>query len=103
MAAVKVGQHFRGHDLFRRAHPEASAGQVQHPVDIVHDRVDLVRYEHHRAVLVVALFVDQGTDGLLVLQVDLAFIMLSAGVYKFTAGYPHNHGMELGLCNPMWG
>jgi hypothetical protein len=40
---------------------------------------------------------------LLVLQVDLAFIMLSAGVYKFTAGYPHNHGMELGMCNPMWG
>src|SRR5687768_11379150 len=40
---------------------------------------------------------------LLVLQIDLALIMLSAGVYKFTAGYPHNHGMELGLCNPMWG
>jgi hypothetical protein len=40
---------------------------------------------------------------LLVLQVDLALIMLSAGVYKFTGGYPRNHGMELGLCNPMWG
>lgn len=40
---------------------------------------------------------------LLVLQVDFAFIMLSAGVYKFTAGYPRNHGMELGMCNPMWG
>jgi hypothetical protein len=40
---------------------------------------------------------------LLVAQVDLAFIMLSAGVYKFTAGYPRNHGMELGMCNPMWG
>lgn len=40
---------------------------------------------------------------LLVIQVDLALIMLSAGVYKFTAGYPRNHGMELGLCNPMWG
>jgi hypothetical protein len=40
---------------------------------------------------------------LLVLQVDLALIMLSAGVYKFTAGYPKNHGMELGMCNPMWG
>jgi hypothetical protein len=40
---------------------------------------------------------------LLVLQVDLALIMLSAGVYKFTAGYPRNHGMELGMCNPMWG
>jgi hypothetical protein len=40
---------------------------------------------------------------LLVLQVDLALIMLSAGIYKFTAGYPRNHGMELGLCNPMWG
>ena len=40
---------------------------------------------------------------LLVAQVDLAFIMLSAGIYKMTAGYPRNHGMELGLCNPMWG
>lgn len=40
---------------------------------------------------------------LLVVQVDLALIMLSAGIYKFTAGYPKNHGMELGLCNPMWG
>jgi hypothetical protein len=35
--------------------------------------------------------------------VDFAFIMLSAGIYKFTAGYPRNEGMELGLCNPMWG
>lgn len=40
---------------------------------------------------------------LLAAQVDFAFIMLSAGVYKFTTGYPRNHGMELGLCNPMWG
>jgi hypothetical protein len=40
---------------------------------------------------------------LLVIQVDLAVIVLSAGVYKSTAGYPRNHGMELGLCNPMWG
>ena len=46
---------------------------------------------------------DLRSVALLVLQVDLAFIMLSAGVYKFTAGYPRNHGMELGLCNPMWG
>ena len=29
---------------------------------------------------------------LLVLQVDFAFIMLSAGVYKFTAGYPRTTG-----------
>ncbi len=40
---------------------------------------------------------------LLVLQVDFAFIMLSAGVYKCTAGFPRNHGMELGLVNPEWG
>jgi hypothetical protein len=40
---------------------------------------------------------------LLVVQVDLACIMLSAGIYKATAGYPRNHGMELGLANPMWG
>jgi hypothetical protein len=40
---------------------------------------------------------------LLVAVIDLALIMLSAGVYKATAGYPRNHGMELGLCNPMWG
>jgi hypothetical protein len=38
-----------------------------------------------------------------VLQIDLALVMLSAGIYKVTAGYPRNHGMELGLCNPMWG
>ncbi len=46
---------------------------------------------------------EQRSLGLLVLQVDLALIMLSAGIYKATAGYPRNHGMELGLANPMWG
>lgn len=40
---------------------------------------------------------------LLVLTVDFAFIILSAGVYKCTAGFPRNHGMELGLVNPEWG
>jgi hypothetical protein len=40
---------------------------------------------------------------LLTLQVDFALIILSAGVYKCTAGFPRNHGMELGLVNPEWG
>jgi len=40
---------------------------------------------------------------LLVLQVDFAFIMLSAGFYKVLAGYLRNHGMEFGLANPEWG
>jgi hypothetical protein len=40
---------------------------------------------------------------LLAAQVDFALLMLSAGIYKFTSGYRRNHGMELGLCNPMWG
>ena len=40
---------------------------------------------------------------LLVLQVDFALIMLSAGMYKFSAGYHENNGMELGLVNPQWG
>jgi hypothetical protein len=40
---------------------------------------------------------------LLVLQIDFALIILSAGVYKITAGFPRNHGMELGLVNPEWG
>ncbi|MBA3805780.1 MAG: hypothetical protein H0X14_08740, partial [Acidobacteria bacterium] len=40
---------------------------------------------------------------LLVLQVDFAFIMLSAGIYKCTAGYRRNHGMEYGMVNPQWG
>jgi hypothetical protein len=40
---------------------------------------------------------------LLVAQVDFALLMFSAGIYKFTSGYRRNHGMELGLCNPMWG
>jgi hypothetical protein len=40
---------------------------------------------------------------LLVLQVDFAFIMLSAGVYKLSAGYARDQGMEYGLVNPEWG
>src|SRR5215831_9811723 len=40
---------------------------------------------------------------LLTLQVDFAFIMLSAGLYKLSAGYARNHGMELGMVNPEWG
>lgn len=40
---------------------------------------------------------------LLVAQVDFAFIMLSAGIYKLTAGYAQNHGMEGGMVNPGWG
>lgn len=38
-----------------------------------------------------------------VLQADFACIYLSSGVYKFSAGYPQNHGMELGMTNPAWG
>ncbi|MBI3271859.1 MAG: hypothetical protein HYZ53_22900 [Planctomycetes bacterium] len=40
---------------------------------------------------------------LLAFRVDFAVIMLSAGIYKATAGYPRNQGMELGLVNPWWG
>lgn len=40
---------------------------------------------------------------LLVAQVDFALIMLSAGLYKMTAGYARNHGMEGGMVNPQWG
>ena len=40
---------------------------------------------------------------LLVAQVDFAFIMLSSGIYKLSAGYARNHGMEGGMVNPQWG
>ena len=40
---------------------------------------------------------------LLVAQVDFAFIMLSAGVYKWTAGYAAGEGMDYGMANPEWG
>ena len=40
---------------------------------------------------------------LLVLQIDFASIMLSAGFYKRSAGYRHGDGMELGMVNPEWG
>jgi hypothetical protein len=40
---------------------------------------------------------------LLVAQIDFAFIMLSSGIYKLTAGYARNHGMEGGMVNPQWG
>lgn len=39
----------------------------------------------------------------LVLQVDFAAIILSAGLYKLVAGYARGEGMELGLVNPAWG
>jgi hypothetical protein len=40
---------------------------------------------------------------LLVVQFDFAFIMLSAGIYKWTAGYARNNGMEFGMVSPEWG
>jgi hypothetical protein len=40
---------------------------------------------------------------LLVAQVDFAFIMLSAGIYKWTAGYARGDGMDFGMVNPEWG
>ena len=40
---------------------------------------------------------------LFVLQVEFALVILSAGMYKFTAGYTKNQGMELGMVNPLWG
>src|SRR5439155_11925927 len=39
----------------------------------------------------------------LVAQIDFALIMFSAGIYKLTAGYAANEGMEYGLVNPEWG
>lgn len=44
-----------------------------------------------------------GGLALLVLQVDFALVMIAAGIYKFTAGYRQNQGMELGMVNPEWG
>jgi len=40
---------------------------------------------------------------LFALQVDFALVMLSAGLYKLSAGYARNEGMEYGLVNPEWG
>ena len=40
---------------------------------------------------------------LLVLQADFALIIFSSGLYKLSAGYLRNHGMELGMANPEWG
>jgi hypothetical protein len=36
-------------------------------------------------------------------RIDLGVIMICAGAYKAVAGYPRNHGMELGMVNPFWG
>lgn len=38
-----------------------------------------------------------------VFQIDMAFIIFSAGLYKLKAGYFKNEGMELGYSNPQWG
>ena len=39
---------------------------------------------------------------LLLMRVDLAFIMLCAGLYKALVGYFQRHGFEFALANPMW-
>jgi hypothetical protein len=39
----------------------------------------------------------------LTFQIDYALIMLSAGIYKFRAGYRSGDGMQFGLANPQWG
>jgi len=39
----------------------------------------------------------------LFLQVDIALIVFSAGLYKFRSGYARGEGMDYGLVNPMWG
>jgi hypothetical protein len=36
------------------------------------------------------------------LQVDLALIVLSSGIYKLRSGYRRGEGMDYGLVNPMW-
>jgi hypothetical protein len=46
---------------------------------------------------------DLQSVALLVAQIDFALIMLSAGIYKWTAGYAQGEGMDLGMVNPMWG
>lgn len=46
---------------------------------------------------------EQRSLAILVGQVDFAFIMLSAGIYKLKAGYAQNNGMEYGMVNPQWG
>lgn len=43
------------------------------------------------------------TATVFVFRVDLGLIMISAGIYKMTAGYTKNEGMERGLVNPWWG
>lgn len=40
---------------------------------------------------------------LLVIQVDFALIMFTAGWSKFASGYRAHEGMEYGLANPQWG
>jgi hypothetical protein len=70
VAAVQVGEDLSGHDFLWGSHPETPARQVQHPVHVVDDGVDLVGDKNHRAVLLMALLVDQRADGLLVVQVQ---------------------------------
>src|SRR4029453_10131070 len=70
MAVIKVGQHFCGHDFLWCAYPELTSGKVQDPVDVVDDRIDLVGDKNHGTVAFVALLVDQGADGLLMVQIQ---------------------------------
>ena len=54
LRAVEARQHRAGHDLLDRADHGGAGAEVEHPVDGVDQRVELVRAEHDRDLEVVA-------------------------------------------------
>lgn len=68
--AVERAQHLGVEDLVGRADAEPAAHEVQHPVDHVEHRVDVVGDEHDRRVGLPAVPVDQLADHALVPEVE---------------------------------
>src|SRR6202022_3410976 len=65
-----AGQALRGDDLLGRAEDGPSGGDVDDPVEVAEDRVDVVGDEKNGDALLAADPLDQGRDALLVARVE---------------------------------
>ena len=67
---VQLAQHLGAQHLARRADAEPPAGEVEHPVDVLEDRVHVVGDEQHAEPALAAVPVDQVADDPLRAQVE---------------------------------
>jgi len=70
--AVELGQHVRLHNLVGGTNLILAMRQIDNPVHVVRNWVEVVRDKNHSSTLLLGLIGDQATDNLLVVQIQSA-------------------------------